>query len=200
VVGGVVSRGQHLVHGRAGIVGFGLHSAEPGNPPAPFAEAFRIAAAAGLAAFPHAGELAPGGGVSGADSVRSAVDDLGARRVAHGVLCFCDKPVVQRLAREAICLDVCPSSNVLLRSVPSLEEHPLPALLRAGVPVTINSDDPLLFGPRLLEEYEACRAELHMTDEELARAATCSFEHSMAPEDVKRRGVADVKRWLEGAG
>ena len=67
VVGAIVTSGRHMIHGRAGIVGFGLHSAEPGNPPAPFAKAFRIAAAAGLSAMPHAGELAPGGGISGAD-------------------------------------------------------------------------------------------------------------------------------------
>jgi adenosine deaminase len=124
VVGAVVASGRHLIHGRAGIVGFGLHSAEPGNPPAPFADAFRIAAAAGLSSFPHAGELAPGGGISGADSVRSAIDDLGARRIGHGVLCHCDAPLVARLAREDICLDCCPSSNVLLKSVPSMEERP----------------------------------------------------------------------------
>ena len=157
VVGALVASGRHMIHGRAGIVGFGLHSAEPGNPPAPFAEAFRIAAAAGLASFPHAGELAratdpnpspnpnpnpkpnpdpdpdpnpdplpgelaPGDGISGADSVRSAIDDLGARRIGHGVLCHCDATLVARLAREDICLDCCPSSNVLLKSVPSIEE------------------------------------------------------------------------------
>ena len=131
VVGAIVASGRHMIHGRAGIVGFGLHSAEPGNPPAPFAEAFRIAAAAGLASFPHAGELAPGDGISGADSVRSALDDLGARRIGHGVLCHCDAPLVARLAREDICLDCCPSSNVLLKSVPSMQARPEPYSLWA---------------------------------------------------------------------
>ena len=113
------------------------------------------------------------------------------------MLCHCDAPLVARLASEAICLDCCPTSNVLLKSVPSMGEHPLPALLRAGVPVTINSDDPLLFGPRLLDEFETCRAQLGLSDDELAQAARNSFEHSMAPQAVKEQGLAGVKRWLE---
>ena len=196
IVASLVHRDLHKIHGRSGIVGFGLHSAEPGNPPQPFAKAFAIARECGLQSFPHAGELAPGGGVSGVDSIVSALDDLHADRIHHGTLCHTDDALVARLIQEEVCLDMCPTSNVLLGVVPSVEAHPLPVLLRKGVHLTINSDDPLLFGPRLLEEFNTCRAKLAMTDQELALAARYSFIHSCAPDAIKAQGVADIASWL----
>jgi len=176
-------------------VGFGLHSAEVGHPPEPFQEAFEVACAGDLAPLPHAGELppAPGGGPA---SVRFCVERLGARRIAHGVLAAEDPELVAQLAATGVCLDVCPTSNALLRAVASLEEHPLPRLLRAGVACSVNSDDPLLFGCSLLSEYRCCREQLGLSDAELASCARASFEHSRAPEELKRRGLAGVERWL----
>jgi len=197
IVASIVDRKMHMINGRNGIVAFGLHSAEPGNPPQPFAEAFKIARACGLRSCPHAGEIAPGDGVSGVDSVLSAVDDLHAHRIHHGTLCHTDDALVARLIQEEVCLDMCPTSNVLLGVVPSVEEHPLPVLLRKGVHLTINSDDPLLFGPRLLEEFNTCRDKLLMTDKELAQAARYSFQHSCAPEAVKAKGIAEIEIWMQ---
>jgi adenosine deaminase len=173
-----------------GVVSFGLANDEDGWPPAPFAHAFALAKAGGLLATPHAGELA------GAHSVRSALDDLNADRIQHGVRAVEDPELVRRLADEGVCLDVCPTSNVLLNVVPSLDAHPLPALLDAGVRCSLNGDDPLLFGPGLLEEYNLCREQLGLDDAALAGIAKASLEASGAPVALKRAGTAGVDAWL----
>lgn len=183
----------------AGIIGFGLHGNEGGYPPEPFAEAFRIALDdTGLISAPHAGEIppTPGGGTA---SVEGALDHLGADRIAHGVLAVEDEALVERLAKEQICLDVCPTSNLLLRVFPSAAQHPLPKLMEAGVPCTLGSDDPLLFGPDLVDEFTLCREEMAMSDEQLAFMARTSFVHSCAPEGVKKAGVEAVDAWLLAA-
>ena len=173
-----------------GVVAFGLANDEALWPPEPFAEAFAIARAAGLISAPHAGELA------GPDSVTGALDALGADRIQHGVRAIEDPAVVRRLADDGICLDVCPTSNLLLSVVPSLAEHPLPRLLEAGVRCSINADDPLLFGPGLLEEYQLCRDEIGLDDAALAAIATSSIEASGASPEQKAAGVAGVRAWL----
>lgn len=180
----------------AGIVAFGLHGNEEGFPPEPFAEAFRIALSdTGLLSTPHAGEIAPfpGGGPA---SVAVAIDQLGAHRILHGVLATQDPALVARLAQEKICLDVCPSSNLLLNVFPSVDEHPLPSLLEAGVPCDLGSDDPLLFGPSLLDEFVLCREGMGLHDAQLAAMARTSFEYSGAPQQVKDAGIAGVDEWL----
>jgi len=177
----------------AGVVAFGLANDEVGFPPEPFAEAYAIARQAGLLATPHAGELA------GPESVIGALDALGADRIQHGIRAIEDPALVARLADEGICLDVCPTSNLLLAVVPSLEEHPLPALLAAGVRCSINADDPLLFGPDLLEEYELCRAQFGFDDTTMAAIATTSIEASGANADHKAAGLAGVEAWLTAA-
>eukprot|EP00434_Breviolum_minutum_P025150 symbB.v1.2.022217.t2/scaffold1962.1/size110877/3 len=165
----IAAAGQCTIHGRPGIIGFGLHSAEVGHPPEPFAEAFRIACSSDIVALPHAGEFAPAPG-QGPASVKFCVDILGARRIAHGVLSMEDEELIQHLAKLQVCLDICPSSNELLGVVP-VKESPLTKFLEAGVPCTINSDDPLLFGPRLLDEFKLCRDQLKMSDDLLAACA-----------------------------
>ena len=178
-------------HRDQGVVAFGLANNETGFPPEPFAEAFRIARDAGLLATPHAGELA------GPDSVRGALDALGADRLQHGVRAIEDPELVKRLADSPVCLDVCPSSNVLLSVVPSLAEHPLPELLGAGVRCSLNADDPLLFGPNLLAEYELARSDLGLDDATLAHVARCSIDASGAPDDLKAAARAGIDRWIE---
>jgi adenosine deaminase len=173
-----------------GAVSFGLHNDEVGHPPADFVDAFRIARDGGLMSTPHAGELEHGGFV--ADSVAL----LGARRIQHGVRAFEVPGLVERLAEERICLDVCPTSNILLSVFPSLEAHSLPALLDAGVPCSVNADDPLLFGPDLLDEYELCRTKLGFDDERMAHIARCSVEFGGAPDDVKAAAYAGIDAWL----
>lgn len=173
-----------------GVVAFGLANDEALWPPAPFAEAFRIAAEGGLLSTPHAGELA------GADSVREALDHLSANRIQHGVRAIEDQELVKRMADEGICCDVCPTSNVLLSVVPTMEASALGPLLDAGVPCSVNADDPLLFGPGLLEEYEICRSALGFDDDRMAHIARCSIEASGASVEVKAASLAGIDAWL----
>jgi adenosine deaminase len=173
-----------------GVVGFGLANDETGFPPEPFAEAFAIARDGGLLSVPHAGEL------EGPASVTGALDALGADRVAHGVRAIEDPELVRRLADSPVCLDVCPTSNVLLSVVPDMRSHPLPRLLDAGVRCSLNSDDPLLFGPNLLEEYEIVRSTFALDDVALAHIATCSIDAAGAPAAVKQRTRAGIAAWL----
>ncbi len=151
-----------------GLVSFGLGGPEVGVPREPFAPHFAQARAAGLHSVPHAGES------TGPQTIWDAIRHLGATRIGHGISAAGDPELLEYLATHGIGLEVCPTSNVCTRSVPSLAEHPLPALVAAGVPVTINSDDPPMFSTTLNHEY-AVAAELLGLDApgvaDLARAA-----------------------------
>lgn len=173
-----------------GVVSFGLANDEVGFPPEPFAAAFAVARGAGLLSTPHAGELV------GPASIIGALDALGADRIQHGVRAVEDPDLVARLADSAVCLDVCPTSNLALAVFPTLEAHSLPALLDAGVRCSVNGDDPLLFGPGLLAEYQLCRRGLGFDDARLAHIARCSIEASGAPSEVKRESLDRIDAWL----
>ena len=131
-----------------GLVSFGLGGPEIGVPRGQFEPHFRQAIAAGLRSVPHAGES------TGPETIWDAVTLLSAERIGHGIAAAQDERLMAFLAESGIPLEVCPTSNVCTRSVPSLAEHPLPALVAAGVPVTINSDDPPMFSTTLNREYE----------------------------------------------
>ncbi len=173
-----------------GVIGFGLANDETCGPIERFAPAFSIALDAGLLSVPHGGELL------GPASVAACIDACGAHRVMHGVRAVEDPELVKRIADLGICLDICPTSNVELSVVPCLAEHPLPLLLDAGVMCSLNADDPLLFGPGILEEYQLCRDELGLDDVALAQVATWSLEASAAPNDLIDRHVGAVEAWL----
>jgi adenosine deaminase len=174
----------------AGVVSFGLANDEVIGPPEPFADAFAIAKDAGLLSAPHAGELA------GPESVRGALDTLQPDRLQHGVRAIEDAELVARLADSDIVLDVCPTSNVLLSVYPSVAEHPLPQLLDAGIRCSLNGDDPLLFGPVLLHEYEVARSEMGLDDEALASVAHASIFGAGAPVGVKESVSRAIDEWL----
>jgi adenosine deaminase len=176
----------------AGVVSFGLAADEALFPPEPFAEAFAVARDAGLISAPHAGELA------GPASVLGALDALGAQRICHGVRSVEDPALIERLVTDGIVLDVCPTSNVMLKVVPGLDEHPLARLLDAGVRCTLNGDDPLLFGPGVLGEFEIARADLGLSDAHLAAMARTSVEASGAPPEVVTPAVQRIESWLAG--
>ena len=172
-----------------GVVAFGLANDEA-HPPEPFAPAFAVAREAGLISAPHAGELL------GPASVRGALDALRPDRLGHGVRAAEDPELLRRLVAEDVCCDVCPTSNLRLGLYPSIEVHPLTTLIGAGVAVTLNGDDPLMFGSSLVGEYELARTGLGLGDEALARIATTSIERSGMPEASKREALAGVKAWL----
>ncbi len=174
----------------AGVVSFGLANDEVGHPPEVFAEPFAVARDAGLLSAPHAGEL------EGPASVWGAIDALGAHRIQHGVRAIEDDALVARLAADRVVLDVCPTSNVCLGIFPSLDDHPLPELLRRGVRCTVNGDDPLFFGASLVEEYQLCREQLGLSDEQLADIARASIDGSGAPETLKASAHQGIDAWL----
>lgn len=173
-----------------GVVSLGLANDERGHPAEQFEEAFRIAKDAGLLSTPHAGELA------GPEQIEKALDVLQADRVLHGVTAIQSPDLVARLAADGICLDVCPTSNLLLDVIPEIDAHPLKPLLEAGVRCSINADDPVLFGPGILSEYELCRSVLRLTDEEIAACALSSIECSGASAELKAKAVAGIAAWL----
>jgi len=170
---------------REKIVAVGLDSAELGNPPSKFVRVFDRARAEGFLTVAHAGEEGP------PEYVAEALDLLKVARVDHGVRCMEDPALVQRLVRERVPLTVCPLSNVRLRVVRSLEEHPLKRMFDAGLLVTINSDDPAYFGGYVGENYAGV-AGLGFTTEELATLARHSFEASFIEEPLRRRYLAEI--------
>ena len=131
------------------IVAVGLGGLEAQHPPEPFAPAFRAAREAGLGSVPHAGEVA------GPASIRGAIDTLDPDRIRHGIRAVEDAALVRELAERGLVLDVTPISNVRTGAVRSLEEHPLPELVAAGVRCSISTDDPEMFDTDLTREYEA---------------------------------------------
>ena len=135
-----------------GVVGVGLGGLEAEYPPEPYEPAFTLAKSLGLASVPHAGEVA------GPPSVRGALDALGADRLRHGIRSVEDSGLVAELAGRGTVLDVCPLSNLRTGAVRSLEEHPLPQLVAAGVRCSISTDDPAMFDTDLSRDYEAAAA------------------------------------------
>jgi aminodeoxyfutalosine deaminase len=135
-----------------GIVAVGLGGEEARFPPEPFAPAFLRARDNGLGSVPHAGE------VVGPPSIRGALDALGADRIRHGIRATEDPDLIRELAARSIVLDVTPVSNLRTGAVRSLEEHPLPDLVAAGVTCTISTDDPVMFDTDLTREYEVARS------------------------------------------
>ena len=143
----------------------GLDSAEQNNPPAKFVDVFQRAKQLGLVCVAHAGEEGP------ADYIQEALDLLEVQRIDHGVRCLESAEVVERLRSEQIVLTVCPLSNVSLKVVEELRDHPLPKLLEKGLKVTISSDDPAYFGGGMLANHSAC-AEAFGWDEAVFRQMT----------------------------
>jgi aminodeoxyfutalosine deaminase len=131
-----------------GVVGLGLGGPEVGFPPEPFERAFRLAKDGGIGSVPHAGEVA------GAASVRGAIDVLGADRIRHGIRSLEDPSVIEDLVDRQIVCDVCPVSNLRTGAVKDEVDHPLTAMLDAGVLCSISTDDPAMFDTDLTREYE----------------------------------------------
>lgn len=175
------------------IAGVGLDSAEVGHPPAKFAAIFERARAEGFALVAHAGEEGP------AAYVTEALDVLGVGRIDHGVRSIDDPALVARLAGEKIALTVCPLSNQRLGVTPDLTCHPLRALMRAGVPVTINSDDPAYFGGYVNANYRAVRDAFDLSAGELADLAKASFAASWLDAATKTARIDEVAAYVAAA-
>ncbi len=178
-----------LLHPRVVALSIDGNEAAAGRTGPRFAEAFKLAGRVGLKRTVHAGES------SGPDGVRDAVELLGADRIDHGVRAIEDPAVIDLLVKRGIPLGICPTSNLTLGVYPSLAEHPIDRLRRAGVSVSINTDDPALLGLKLENEYAACAKTFVWSDDDVRGIARTSIEASFASADVKRRLVDAVAAW-----
>jgi aminodeoxyfutalosine deaminase len=178
----------------APIVGLGLTGVEGSVPEAEFAHLRAAADELGLGLAVHAGETGT------PDNVRAALDDLGADRIGHGIAAVRDGALLERLVREQVPLEVCPSSNVTLSIVDGLDSHPLQRLWGAGATVTINSDDPPFFATTLTAELGHAQRVLGLGRAELAELQRRAARATFAPPDRRARLLAAIDEWAPTAG
>ncbi|MGW7535387.1 adenosine deaminase [Amycolatopsis sp. NPDC054798] len=170
-----------------GLVSFGLGGPEIGVGRAQFEPFFTAAREAGLHSVPHAGET------SGPATIWSAVHDLGAERIGHGTSCAADPALLAYLAGHRIPLEVCPTSNVRTRQVPSIAAHPVRRMLDHGLVVTLNTDDPPMFGATLEGEYLAVATTLGLQAAEVAALAKNAVEASFLDAAAKAAMLAEIE-------
>ena len=171
------------------IVAFGIGGDELAIPTEEFRRVYDRAGQLGLHRLMHAGE------VGGPDKIREAIELLGAERIGHGIAAINDPKLMDLLAERKIPLEICPASNMktgalarqLRREDATIEDHPLPKLLRHGIPIVLSTDDPAMFHTTLHEEY-ANAARMGLQEEELARIVEAGFEHAFLPA-AERRGA-----------
>ncbi|MGH3383910.1 MAG: adenosine deaminase [Nocardioidaceae bacterium] len=174
-----------------GSVGFGLGGPEVGVPRPQFAEVFRRARALGLHSVPHAGET------TGPETVWDAIRVLGAERIGHGITSVQDPELVTYLVDKQLPLEISPSSNVRTRAVATLDQHPMPELVAAGVPVTLNSDDPGMFDTTLGQEYAIAHDVFGVDRDGLADLARASVQLSYADAGTKRRVLDEIDAYTQ---
>lgn len=153
---------------------------------------FDAARAAGLRSIPHAGET------TGPETVWDAIRLLGAERIGHGTSAAQDPALLAHLAETGIALEVCPSSNIATRAVATLAEHPIRAFRDAGVTITVNSDDPPMFGTDLNREYVIAADLLGLDEAGVAELARAAVGASYADEDVKVRILGEIDAYAAG--
>ncbi len=168
------------------IVGVGLDSAEVGHPPSGFVEVYDVARREGLRCVAHAGEEGP------PSYVWEALDLLGAERIDHGVRSMEDPRLVARLREQQVPLTVCPLSNVRLRVVERIEDHCLPAMIDAGLLVTVNSDDPAYFGGYVDDNYRLLERDLGIGRAQLVKLAENSFRAAFLDAERRERYLAEL--------
>ncbi len=170
-----------------GVIAVGLDSAEVGFPPELYGDAYAHARELGLRAVAHGGEEGP------PDYVTGALDTLGVERVDHGVRSLEDPDLVERLRNDQIPLTVCPLSNVALRVVDRVVDHPLPRMMEEGLLVSVNSDDPAYFGGYVGENYFALADDLGFGEQRLAMLAANSIVSSFLDETRKEELLDELE-------
>lgn len=178
-----------LNHRTDALVGFGLGGPEVGVPRPQFQPYFDAARAAGLRSVPHAGET------TGPETVWDALRLLGAERIGHGTTSAQDPALLAHLAESGIPLEVCPSSNIATRAVDVLAEHPIVAFRDAGVTITVNSDDPPMFGTTLNREYEIAAGLLGLDEEGVRDLALAAVDASFAEQSVTSALRAEIEAY-----
>ncbi|WP_372462575.1 adenosine deaminase [Streptomyces thermodiastaticus] len=174
-----------------GLVSFGLGGPEIGVPRPQFKPHFDRAIAAGLHSVPHAGET------TGPQTVWDALTELGAERIGHGTSSAEDPKLLAHLAEHRIPLEVCPTSNIATRAVADLDEHPIRKFAEAGVLVTVNSDDPPMFGTDLNTEYAVAARLLGLDERGVAELAKNAVHASFLDEAGKARIAAEIDAYTE---
>jgi aminodeoxyfutalosine deaminase len=167
-------------------VGFGLGGPEVGVPRAQFGPVFRQARELGLRCVPHAGET------TGPQTIRDSIELLGADRIGHGISAAQDAALMSELVDRDIVLEVCPTSNVRTRAVPTIEAHPFPLLRAAGVKVTLNSDDPGMFDTDLNREYLTAHRVFGLDAPALVQLAREAVHASFADQPTRTRLLAEI--------
>jgi len=178
--------------GPTSLVAFGLGGPEIGVPRPQFKDVFDRARAAGLPSVPHAGET------TGPQTVWDAIEHLGAVRIGHGTSAVHDPALLAHLADHGIPLEVCPTSNVATRAVTTIDEHPLRQMVETGVTVTINTDDPPMFGTTLNREYGIAARLLDLDEGGIAALSKAAVDASFMPPDVKATLHAEIDSYLTG--
>lgn len=178
-----------------GVVAFGMGGDEESLPAADFTRAYEHAASEGLHRVVHAGEM------GGPESVRDAIEILGAERIGHGIASIRDEKLMGLLIERDIPLEICPQSNVRTGALAKLlgvaearmEEHPLPKFIARGVPVTLSTDDPAMFHTSLNESYRAAMEQMGLSTARVVDLAEASFRHAFLRDDEKRRMIANFR-------
>ncbi len=180
--------------GPAGLVSFGLGGPEIGVPRPQFKPYFDQARAAGLRSVPHAGET------TGPQTIWDAIRELGAERIGHGTSAAEDPVLVRYLVEHGIALEVCPTSNVATHAVASLADHPVKTLFDAGVTVTVNSDDPPMFGTSLNQEYAITAELLDLDATGVAKLARDAVRVSFADNSTKSALLEEIDGYVRRVG
>jgi adenosine deaminase len=181
---------QALPH-RDKIVAVGLDSSEKGNPPGKFQRVFESALEEGFLTVAHAGEEGP------ASYISDSLSLLKVSRIDHGVRCIEDPVLVERLIADYIPLTICPLSNIKLRVFDTMEQHNIVDLLRRGLCVTINSDDPAYFGGYMTDNFLAVAEAHSISTEEIARFSFNAIDASFTSKHEKQRLEAIVNDELK---
>jgi len=162
------------------VVGFGIGGDERRAAPELFRGVYKYCASHGLRLTCHAGE------VVGPQSVWGALRALGTERIGHGTSCWQDTALLAHLRETQVPVEISVTSNVRTGAIPSLEQHPLKTYFDLGLMVTLNTDDPEMFGTSLVSEYQLAQDAFGFTNAQLARLAMNSFQASFLPEEKKR--------------
>ncbi|WP_396634753.1 adenosine deaminase [Maribacter sp. R86514] len=173
------------------IDGVGLDSSEMGNPPSKFEKVFKASAEQGYKLVAHAGEEGP------AEYIWEALDILNVERIDHGNRCLTDDALVKRLVDEKIALTLCPTSNVALKVIDKMEDHPVAKMLEKGIVATIHSDDPAYFGGYMNENYYQTAKALGLTLAQIEQLAINGFKASWLSTTAKENHIGKVKDYFK---
>lgn len=173
------------------IIGVGLDSSEVGHPPSKFERVFKKAMEEGFLTVAHAGEEGP------SDYIWEAINLLDVKRIDHGNRCLEDEKLMDYIAEHKIPLTLCPLSNLKLKVVTNLKDHPVKSIMNKGIKATINSDDPAYFGGQVNENYIQLAAAVGLTKEEITTLARNSFESSFISDELKEKYTNLVDEFYE---